>query len=241
MKFHTHGYLVEHHHHKHGPEYSLMHALDPRVKILLLLSFVVFVVLFVDSLQQFLLAAFLLLLLVLLSNTHPVHVLKRSLMIVPFAGLVLVLTAVSTGEYARFFVILLRAWFAAIAVILLVETTHFPDLLKGFEKLGVPGIMVTLVGLSVQYFFVLAEEIQRMKRAMDSRSVRRPGMREAGNLVGALFLRTLERAERIYFAMASRGFSGKVKGVACAFRVTLLDAFFSLFFLSYMAVLWVVA
>jgi cobalt/nickel transport system permease protein len=241
MKFHTHRYLVEHHYHKHGPEYSIMHALDPRVKILLLLSFVIFTVLFVSSWQQFLLAAFLLLLLALLSNTHLVHVLKRSLVIVPFAGFVLVLTAVSTGEYGRFFVIMLRAWFAAIAVILLAESTHLPDLLKGFERLRVPGIMVTIVGLSIQYFFVLAEEIQRMRRAMDSRSVRRPGIGAMGNLVGALFLRTLERAERIYFAMASRGFSGDMKGAIYTFEVTPLDAFFSLFFLLYMAVLWVVA
>jgi cobalt/nickel transport system permease protein len=50
----------------------------------------------------------------------------------------------------------------------------------------------------------------RMVRAREMRSfgVRGQGLRTFVSLIGTLFLRTIERAERIYHAMLSRGFTG---------------------------------
>jgi cobalt/nickel transport system permease protein len=51
-----------------------------------------------------------------------------------------------------------------------------------------------------------------MVRARDLRSFgkRGQGMKVFINLIGTLFMRTIERAERIYYAMLSRGFSGTI-------------------------------
>jgi cobalt/nickel transport system permease protein len=54
------------------------------------------------------------------------------------------------------------------------------------------------------------EETMRIVRARDMRSFgqRGKGMKVFIRLVGILFIRTVERAERIYYAMLSRGFQG---------------------------------
>ena len=52
----------------------------------------------------------------------------------------------------------------------------------------------------------------RIVRARDMRSFGRrgAGMKVFARLIGILFLRTVDRAERIYYAMLSRGFRGDI-------------------------------
>ena len=50
-------------------------------------------------------------------------------------------------------------------------------------------------------------------------------MRTLISIVGTLFLRTVERAERIYQAMLSRGFSGTLHSVR-PYRIAGADVFF---------------
>jgi cobalt/nickel transport system permease protein len=61
-----------------------------------------------------------------------------------------------------------------------------------------------------RYIFVLAEEAMRIVRARDMRSFGRNGtdVKVFIRIAGVLFLRTVERAERIYYAMLARGFQG---------------------------------
>ena len=56
------------------------------------------------------------------------------------------------------------------------------------------------------------EEAMRIIRARDMRSfgTRGTGMKVFVRLIGILFLRTVDRAERIYYAMLSRGFQGDI-------------------------------
>ena len=56
------------------------------------------------------------------------------------------------------------------------------------------------------------EEAMRIVRARDLRSfgTRGTGMKVVVRLIGTLFVRTVERAERIYSAMLSRGFRGDI-------------------------------
>jgi cobalt/nickel transport system permease protein len=69
-----------------------------------------------------------------------------------------------------------------------------------------------------RYVSVVADELFRMKRSRDSRRAGRPSwveeLRSLGALIGVLFIRSYERAERVYMAMCSRGFDGF--GVAVA-------------------------
>lgn len=162
---------------------------------------------------------------------------KRSLLAVPFvlAALPLVFTgpeprlpltlwpgaelAVSPAGMERFASIAVKSWLSVQAAVLLSTTTRFQDLLAALRQLKVPALLVSIVALMWRYLFVITEEAQRLLRARASRSAALPGhriggkitwrARVAGGLAGSLFLRSLERSDRVYAAMLSRGYTGE--------------------------------
>jgi cobalt/nickel transport system permease protein len=67
---------------------------------------------------------------------------------------------------------------------------------------------VTTLALLYRYLFVLVDEAERMHRARLARTFDRRRVsvwRMLGTVVGQLFVRSSERAERIYAAMCARG------------------------------------
>ena len=69
-------------------------------------------------------------------------------------------------------------------------------------------MFVTTLTLMHRYLFVLADEAERMRRARASRTFtrgRRFQWHTLATVVGQLFIRASERAERIYDAMCARG------------------------------------
>lgn len=115
--------------------------------------------------------------------------------------------------------ILARSWIAVAIAALLVSTTSIVDILRALRWFRVPGILVATVFFAYRYFYVIGEEAQRMLRARDARSASIPGHRSgrsirwrasvAGHMVGSLFVRSLERSERVYAAMQARGYHGE--------------------------------
>ena len=108
--------------------------------------------------------------------------------------------------------IMATAWLGAAATTLLVSTTRFNALLRGFEQLGAPSLLVTLGSFAYRFIFVMVDEAERMKRARDNRSFSGRGLWQAriiGRMIGTLFLRAYERGERVYQAMVCRGFEGR--------------------------------
>jgi cobalt/nickel transport system permease protein len=219
---------------------SPVHRLDPRVKVLVTVAFILSNALLPDgSYLAFGVAWFALLLVNDLSGLGLSFTLKRSFVALPFA-----LAAVSAifsplgeplGEWhlgfinliptdfgvVRFFSILARSWLSVQMAILLVATTQFPDLIHAFEHLRVPRILTTIVAFLYRYLFVLTDETFRLLRARDARSAGLPGQKRGGNLLwrvkvsgsmaGQLFLRSFERSDRIYNAMLSRGYAGQIR------------------------------
>ena len=104
-----------------------------------------------------------------------------------------------------------KALVCLIALSLLGATTSSEELLEAARALRIPALLVTVLSLTVRYLLILTEEARRMIRARDSRGVPRALRRRAavaGAMVGALFLRSAERAERVGHAMVARGFDG---------------------------------
>jgi cobalt/nickel transport system permease protein len=139
--------------------------------------------------------------------------------------------AVTLPGLIRFLSILIRTWIAVQAGILLSATTGIPDLLWGMKSLGIPRMLVSIVGFMIRYLFVLADEALRMIRARTARSPRLPGTRPpgivwrarvAGLMVGSLFIRSLERSERVHAAMLSRGYDGEMRMITKP-KMTSLD------------------
>jgi len=136
----------------------------------------------------------------------------------PLAGVV-----ISLPGLTRFASIALKSWTSALMAITLASVTPFPEILRALRALHVPRQLVSVFGLMWRYLFVLVDEAQRMMVARAARSGispegGRPGgggllwrARVTGAMAGSLFLRAIERGDRIYLAMAARGYDGEIR------------------------------
>ena len=134
---------------------------------------------------------------------------KRLLLVEPFVIGMAVLTLLQPGGVALFFGIVVKSTLCLLTMVLLANTTPFAELLRVLQRACVPSLLVTTLALLYRYLFVLVDESERMQRARASRTFtpRRPGevWRQLGAMAGQLFVRSTERAERIYAAMCARG------------------------------------
>ncbi|HEY7629004.1 MAG TPA: cobalt ECF transporter T component CbiQ [Ilumatobacteraceae bacterium] len=97
------------------------------------------------------------------------------------------------------------------ATIVLASTTSVPDLLAAFERLRAPRTLTMIASFMIRYADIVTDEMRRMNIARVSRGDNPRWLwqaRAVGSSAGALFVRSYERGERVYLAMASRGFDG---------------------------------
>jgi len=218
---------------------SFLHGLDARTKLVMTLAFV-FGAIVTPQGRWDIFAALgaLIVVAIVLSGLSPKLVLGRSLLALPFllaavpmlfrhAGTELFTvpvagwTATDTGLEV-FASILLRSWLSVLAATILTATTEPDLLLRGLRSFGVPKLLVGTIAFMWRYLFVIAEEAQRLMLARQARSARtgkgQGGTlawrgKVAGNMVGSLFLRSLNRSERVYVAMLSRGYNGEMRSL----------------------------
>ena len=100
-----------------------------------------------------------------------------------------------------------------LASLLLAATTTMRDLILGLDRLRVPTVFTQIATFMLRYLDVLADEARRMRiarlsRGYDPRFLWQVKAFAVG--VGALFLRAFERGERVYLAMLSRGYTGRL-------------------------------
>jgi cobalt/nickel transport system permease protein len=189
-----------------------VHRRDPRVKIIGLIGFAIVAV----STPAGAWAAFAIYLLILIAlcagaRLPPRFVLRRLLIETPFLVAAAVLPFVAPDGAELALTIVSKATIGVLSMIVLSSTTPFPDLLRGFERLKAPRMLIMIVAFMWRYLYVIGEEIHRMRIARQARGDRARWFWQLGALgqtVGALFVRSLERGERVYLAMASRGYRG---------------------------------
>jgi cobalt/nickel transport system permease protein len=204
-----------------------VHRLDPRAKVLTTIVFIVTVVSF-DKYQVSSLLPFVLFPVALISmgNLPAGYLMGRLLFVLPFALFVGIFNpfidreilfrigpAAVSGGWVSFLSILLRFALTVLAALTLIATTGFIGVCTALGMLGVPRVFAVQLLFLYRYLFVLADEGGRMARARSLRSFgdRGMGMKVFGSLVGHLLLRTIDRAQRIYMAMLSRGFHGEFR------------------------------
>jgi len=219
-----------------------LHRLDPRAKTLATLFFIITVVSFpkyaVAPLVPFALFP---VVFVVVGRIPAGAILKRVALVSPFALLVGIFNPVFdtepmvrlgrveiSGGWVSFTSILLRFVLTVSAALALVATTSFPRICQGLGAMKFPRAFVVQMLFLYRYLFVLVGEAVRLRRARELRRFgRRLGLRPrvAASLIAVLFLRTYERAERIYLAMCARGFDGRVR-LAQRLHFTLRDGAF---------------
>jgi cobalt/nickel transport system permease protein len=177
----------------------------------------------------------------LLSQIKLASLLRRSLLALPFLlaafpllfnipGDILAqftvfgrVVSISLPGLEKFLTIALKSWISILAAILFTAVTTFPQVLTALRALKVPRLLVALIGLMWRYLFVMVATAARLLRARESRSggCQQPGVRSGGSLAwrakvtggmaGSLLLRSIERSERVYAAMLSRGYDGEIR------------------------------
>jgi cobalt/nickel transport system permease protein len=105
--------------------------------------------------------------------------------------------------------VIVKAYLSLGFVVVLFATTPFRALLRGLAWFRVPAFFLSLLSFTYRYVFVFVDELERLQRAWAGRYFgRRPLAQFAalGPAVAALFVRSYERAERVWAAMLSRGY-----------------------------------
>jgi cobalt/nickel transport system permease protein len=221
---------------------SPVHDIDGRAKLILAVTFILVTSLTpVAAWPVYILLYALILSIEFLSGLSFSHVLKRSLLATPFvlAAFPIIFTngekslfSLSIGSWVlvayqeglvRFTSVAIKSWLSVQAAIVLVSTTPFPELLQAMRAVGVPRLLVSMLGLMWRYLFVLLDEALRLLRARAARSSlntekgKKVGgdlawrARVSGGMAGNLFLRSFDRSECIYAAMLSRGYDGEIR------------------------------
>lgn len=218
---------------------SLVHDLDARAKTIAAVVFCIVVVTTPPhQLLAFIIYAGLLVWIGALARIPLTHILKRAAWVLPFSVMVALglpffgggpKTIILGLEFSTQGLWVLagaamKSVLGAAMLVLLVSTTHFASLLAGLRGLRVPALFIDLLALTYRYVFVLIDEAMRLKRAAAARGYRPRWLPQAviiGRLVGSLFIRSYERAERVYGAMVLRGYTGLIPAAApLRFRTT---------------------
>ena len=220
---------------------SVVHRLDARIKLALMVAFIVCASLLpVASWLALIALTALVWAAIIASGVGLPAILRRTLLALPFLAVVVTisfsvpgrpvftlplgfatLTATDAG-LLRFLTIIWKSCISVQAALLLTATTHFLDVLRALRALHLPKIMVAILSFTYRYLFILVDEAQRLMRARASRSADPHGdgggsllwrAQVTGRLAGTLFLRAFERSERVYVAMLSRGYAGELRGL----------------------------
>ena len=135
-----------------------------------------------------------------------------------------------TAEGLSFAVLVtIRSVTAILLVITMLGTQRFDTTLKALALLRVPGIIIQMLLFTYRYIYVMIDEFLRIWSSMRAKGYTfrftRHGLTMIGNCIGMLLIKSYERAERVYQAMISKGYTGKPVSFS-SFQITLPDGLF---------------
>jgi cobalt/nickel transport system permease protein len=203
---------------------SGLHTLSPQSKIVAVVGFVIVVV---ATPREWVLAfagyATLLAIAFVWARIPPRRIATGLAIEVPFVLFALLLPFVgpapdgwlglSTAGLWAAWNIVVKASLGVLAATLLASTTLPADLVAGLQALRLPAALVAILTFFVRYVDVVADQFQRMRTAQKARglSARSPSAWPVlANGLGALFVRSFERGERVHLALVSRGYDGRL-------------------------------
>lgn len=188
---------------------SAVHGLPAAAKMASALAFVLTVVLLPrDAWAAYAACAGALLAVGLLSGIPLGRLARRVLMLEPFVLGVAALSLFQPAGGRVFLAMLAKSTLCLSALVLLAGTTRFTDVLRVLWRLRTPPLLVTSLALLQRYLGLLLDESRAMQRARRSRTFapgRAAAWRASATVAAQLFVRSSERAERVYAAMVARG------------------------------------
>ena len=216
-----------HGHRLHFHGHSPIHRAPAHLKLVALVGFMLMVVATPRDWWQVFVAEALVLLAVIGSSRVPLTYLAPRMVIeLPFAVFALLMPFISHGPRTEVLgivvsesglhaglTLLVKGSIGVLASLTLAATTEPQDLLRGLERLRMPDLIVQIMGFMIRYLDVVTGELSRMLVAMRSRGCNPRSPKHWPTLaraMGALFIRSYERGERVHLAMLSRGYDGRL-------------------------------
>lgn len=219
---------------RHSATVGLLQQIDPRVKLFSIAALVVSAVA-VRTIAPLIIVLAAIIILCVASRISLTFFAVRTLIFIPvfaglialplifitpglalagfkFNGLVLVITREGLYKAAQF---TLRVWVCVALSVLLILTTRFSKLIGAMDHLRFPRVFVMMTSITYRFIFLFLNEGYRMLLARESRITKELRWREnvgsLAKIVATLFVRAHERGERVYLAMAARGYAGMLR------------------------------
>lgn len=213
----------------HG--HSAIHRAPAHLKLLALLGFMLVVVATPrEAYWLYALEAGTLLGVVLATRVPLTYLLPRMVVELPFVVFAVLVPFISHGprtDVLGFTVsepglhagiaLLVKGTLGVLGSLTLAATTEPQDLLRGLQRLRMPDLIVQIMGFMIRYLDVVTAELSRMMTALRSRGCDPRSPRHwpvLARSLGALFIRSYERGERVHLAMLSRGYDGRLPSVS---------------------------
>lgn len=112
---------------------------------------------------------------------------------------------------------------------LLLMTTKWSDLTAGLRRMHLPEVFVAVLNMAYRYIFLIAEVGTSMMQARHLRTLGKvktaSDRKYISNSVGQLFIRVHQMSESIYDAMRLRGYGGSIETIN-AMKIEALDWLF---------------
>lgn len=122
--------------------------------------------------------------------------------------------------------LLLRSEVSITLSFLLVMTTPWMHVLKSMRVIGIPTLVVVILGMTYRYIFLMLQSASDMFEARQSRMIGKLPDKEARRLaaatVGVLLSKSFQLGNDVFLAMQSRGYRGEVYTLD-EFRLTTAD------------------
>ena len=214
-----------HGHRLHFHGHSVVHRAPAHLKLIALVSFML-VVVATPREWHLVFAGYLLILfgVVALSRVPPAYLAKRMLIETPFVLFAVLVPFIAVGPRVEVlglsvsqpglvaaFGLLAKGTLGVLASLTMAATTDPQDVLLGLRRLRMPDLIVQIMGFMLRYLDVISAEMSRMRTAMVSRGCDPRSPRHwpvLARSLGALFIRSYERGERVHLAMLARGYDG---------------------------------
>jgi cobalt/nickel transport system permease protein len=195
---------------------SRFYSFDPRIKLASTIVFVVVVALLRD-LNALFIALLFVIIMIEVSGVPLMHMAENFALAFPFvvfAAITMLLT--STPENAL--AISMRISTSVLALLLMIATTPFFDTLRALRWFKVPSLICNLIMFTYRFIFVLLDEMSRMSMARKARGfgggkslLDKEAFKTISYTIGMVFVRSNDRASKIYDALLSRGYSGEIR------------------------------
>jgi len=208
---------------------SILHRFDPRAKLISIFILIISIAL-INDIFVLSIGFVIVLCLVYISNIPLLFILKRLRWVAIFVLMILLILPftipgqkiVSMGSLTvtregilRAVIITVKAFSIVLLIFPMLATMKFVTFIKALDKLEIPSKLVQIIALTYRYIFVLMNEIKRTFRSVEARGFRKKsglyGIRTTAKITGMLLVRSYERSEKVYQAMLSRGYDGKMK------------------------------